>query len=117
MVSRTTFATAIAATLWSPAVSDELRPMQYKIRVLEQVRHEIIVEADQECGARTVALLEARRTSGSPNPAWKPSPPAVLAHIHEASDFAVTDIEPVPSRGALKPHRDPVPVEIEALGP
>jgi hypothetical protein len=57
MVSRTTFATAIAATLWSPAVSDELRPMQYKIRVLEQVRHEITVEADQEWGGANRCLI------------------------------------------------------------
>jgi len=117
MVSRTVLAATIAASFCSLAVSDELRPIQYKITVVEQVRHEIIVEADEAWGARTVALLEARRTSGSPNPAWKPSPPAVLAHVHEASDFAVTDIEPVPSRGAPEPHRDPIPVEIEALGP
>jgi len=50
MVSRTAFAATIAATFCSPAASDELRPIKYKITVVEQVRHEIIVEADQECG-------------------------------------------------------------------
>ncbi|MBV9288403.1 MAG: hypothetical protein JO288_11390 [Hyphomicrobiales bacterium] len=90
-------AAAIAVTLWSPAVSDELPLMKYKVTVLEQVRHEITVKADVERAALAVALLEARRTSGSPNPAWKPSPPTVLAHVREVHDFAVTDIEPLPS--------------------
>jgi hypothetical protein len=108
-------AAAIAATLWSPAVSDELRPTKYKVTVLEQVRHEITVEADVE-RARNVALLEARRTSGSPNPAWKPSPRIVLAHVHEANNFAVIDVEPLPSRATPEPDRTPVPLEIDALG-
>jgi hypothetical protein len=107
-------AAAIAATLWSPAVSDELRPMKYKVTVVEQVRHEITVEADVERAARTVALLEAHRTSGSLIPAWKPSPRTVLAHVHEADDFAVIDIEPLPSRAAPEPDRSPVPLEIDA---
>jgi hypothetical protein len=106
----------VAATLWSSADSDELRPMKYKVTVLEQIHHEIIVEADLELAARTVALLEARRTSGSPNPAWGPSPPTVLAHVHEANDFAVTDIEPLPSRAVPQPDRSPVPLENDALG-
>ena len=109
-------AAVIATTLWSPAVSDELRPMKYKVTVLEQVRHEITVEADVERAARNVALLEARRTSGSPNPAWKPWPRTVLAHVHEADDFAVIDIEPMPSRAPPEPDRSPVSLEIEALG-
>jgi hypothetical protein len=116
MVFKTTFAAAIAATFWSPAVSDELRPMKFKVTVLEQVRHEVTVEADEEWGARTVALLEARRTSGSPSPAWKPSPPMVLAHVHEANDFAVIDIEPLPSGAPREPDRSPVPLEVDALG-
>jgi hypothetical protein len=101
MVSKTTLGAAIAATIaatfWSPAVSDELQPIEYKVTVLEQVRHEITIKADKEYAARTVALLEARRTSGSPNPGWKPSPPSVLARVHEADDFAVIGIEPLPS--------------------
>jgi hypothetical protein len=116
MVSKTTLGAAIAATFWSPAVSDELRPIKYKVTVMEQVRHEITVRADREYAARTVALLEARRTSGSPNPKWKPSPPSVLAHVHEANDFAVIDIEPLPSRATREPDRSPVPLEIDALG-
>ena len=100
---KTAFAVAIAATFWSPAVSDELRPMKYEVTVLEQVHHKITVEANQECAARTVALLEALRTSGSSNPAWKPSPTSVLAHVHEANDFAVIDIEPLPWRAAVEP--------------
>jgi hypothetical protein len=106
----------IATTLWSPAVSDELRPMKYKVIVLEQVHHEITVEAHEERAARAVALLEARRTSGSPNPAWKPSQRTVLTHVHEADDFAVIDTEPMPSRAPPEPDRSPVSLEIDALG-
>jgi hypothetical protein len=107
---------AIAATFWSPADSDELRPMKYKITVLEQVHHEITVEADEERAARTVALLEARRTSGSPTQGWKPWPRTVVAHVHEANDFAVIDIEPLPSPATPEPDRSPAPLEISASG-
>jgi hypothetical protein len=117
MAFKSTSAAAIAAAIWSPAISDELQPTQYKLTVLEQVRHEITVEAVDESAARTVALLEARRTSGSPNPTWRPSPPAVLAHVHEANDFAVSDIEPLPSRSAPEPHREPAPLELSEWGP
>jgi hypothetical protein len=100
---KTAFAAAIAATFWSPAVSDELRPMRYKVTVLEQIRHEITVEANKECAARTVGLLEARRTSGSSHPEWEPSPSTVLAHVQQANDFAVIDIEPLPWRASVEP--------------
>ena len=93
-------------TFWSPAVAGELRP-QYTVTVLEQVRHKITVEVDGEHAARTVALLEARRTSGSPNPLWKPKPAAVLAHMRDPNDFAVIDVEPKPSRSSPEPHRAP----------
>ena len=109
-------AAAIAATLWSPADSDELRPMKYKVTVMEQVHHDITVEADEEWAARTVALLEAHRTSGSPSPAWKPWPRTVSAHMQEAKDFAVIAIEPLPSRATPEPDRSPVSLEIDALG-
>ena len=105
---------AIAVTFWSPAVSVESR--QYKVTVIEQVRHEITVKAAKTYAAGAVALLEARRTSGSPNPAWEPSPPTVLAHVHEANDFAVIDIEPLPSRATPEPDRNPVLFEIDAMG-
>jgi hypothetical protein len=104
MVSKTTLSAAIAATFWSPAVSDELGPIKYKVIVMEQVRHEITVKADKEYAARNVALLEARRTSGSPNPGWKSSPPSVLANVHEADDFAVIGIEPLPSPTTSETH-------------
>jgi hypothetical protein len=109
-------AAAIPATFWSPAVSNELRPMKYTVTVLEQVHHKITVDADEECAARTAALLEARRTSGSSNPAWKPSPPAVLAHVHEAKGFAVIDIQPLPSRATPEPHRENIPLELTDWG-
>jgi hypothetical protein len=112
-------AAAIAATLWSPAVSDELQPMKYmkyRVTVLEQVHHEFTIEAHDETAARTVALLEAHRTLGSATPAWKPGPPTVLAHVHEGTDFAVIRIEPLPSLATPEPHLGPVPVEIDALG-
>jgi hypothetical protein len=114
---KTAFAAAIAATFWSPAVSDELRPVRYKVTVVEQVRHEITVEANKECAARTVGLLEARRTSGSSHPEWEPSPPTVLAHVHEANDFAVIDIEALPWRSTVELDRGPIPSEIDALAP
>ena len=38
---------------------------------------------------------KARRTSRFGNPAWKPSPPAILAQAREADDFAVIKIEPL----------------------
>ena len=41
-------AVAVIATFWWPAVSDELRPMKYKVTVMEQVHHEITVEAEKE---------------------------------------------------------------------
>jgi hypothetical protein len=104
MVSKITLSAAIAATFWSPAVSDELQQMKYKVTVMEQVRHEITVKADKEYAARMVALLEARRTSGSPNPGWKPSPPSVLAHEREADDFSVIGIEPLPSPATPEPY-------------
>jgi hypothetical protein len=111
LAGRFAFAAAIAASFLSPAVSDELRPLKYKVTVLEQVHHKITVEADEERAARTVALLEARRTSGSPNPAWRPSLPSVLAHVHEANDFAVIDIEPLPSHATPEPIPGPIPLE------
>jgi hypothetical protein len=117
MISRTAFAAAIAtATFSSPAVADELRLMKYKLTVLEEVRHEITVEAVDEGAARIVALLEARRTSGSPNPAWRPSPPAVLAHRHEANDFAVIGVEPLLPQAAPEPDRGPIPLELTDWG-
>jgi hypothetical protein len=107
------FATAIAASLWSPAVSDELRPVKYKVTLMVQVRHEIIVEAHEELAARTVALLEMCRTSGWPNPAWNPSPRSVLAHVHGADEFAVIDIEPLAP--AATPRR-PIPPKADDDG-
>jgi hypothetical protein len=109
-------AAAIVATLWSPAISDELRPIKYKVTLLEQVGHEFTIEAHDESAARAVALLEAHRTLGSRNPAWKPGPPTVLAHVHEGTDFAVIDIEPLPSLATPDQHLGPVPLEIDALG-
>ena len=80
------------STFCSPAVCDELR--SYTVTVMEQIRHEITVEASEEYAARTDALLEARRTSGSGKPWWEPSPPTVVAHARQAGGFAVIDIKP-----------------------
>jgi hypothetical protein len=117
MVSKSIFLAVITAAFWSPGISDELRPTKYKVTVLEQVRHEITIAADEEWAARTVALLEARRTSGSPNPAWKPSPSIVLGHVHEANEFAVIDLELLPSGAAPEPHRDNIPFELTDRDP
>jgi hypothetical protein len=62
---------------------------------LEQIRYDITVEANEESTARTIALLEARRTSRLGNPAWKPSPSAILARAGEADGFAVIKVEPL----------------------
>jgi hypothetical protein len=84
---------AAISVICSPAVCDELR--SYTVTVMEQIRHEITVEANGDYAARADALLEARRTSGSGKPWWGPSPPTVLAHARQAGGFAVIDIEPV----------------------
>jgi hypothetical protein len=87
-------ATLVAiATFWSPAGGVELQ--SYTVTVLEQIRYDITVDASEESAARTIALLEARRTSRFGDPAWKPSPPAVLADAREAGDFAVIMVEPL----------------------
>lgn len=92
MLVKATLAVAILVVC-SPAVCDELR--SYRVTVMEQIRHEIIVEANEEYAARADALLEARRIAGSGKPWWGPSPPTVLAHARQAGGFAVIDIEPV----------------------
>jgi hypothetical protein len=84
---------AAMATFWSPAGAAERQ--SYTITVLEQIRYDITVEANEDSAARTLALLEARRTSRLDNPAWKPSPSAILAHAREADDFAVIKVEPL----------------------
>jgi len=48
------------SVICSPAVCDELR--SYTVTVMEQIRHEITVEANEDYAARADALLEARRT-------------------------------------------------------
>ena len=67
----TTATLAAMATFWAPAGAAELQ--SYTITVLEQIRYDITVDANEESAARTIALLEARRTSRFGNPAWKPS--------------------------------------------
>jgi len=79
----------------SPAIGDELRT--YTVVVMEQIRHEITVEATEDYAARTDALLEARRTSGSGKPWWEPSPPSVLGHARQADGFVVIDIKTAPT--------------------
>jgi hypothetical protein len=83
---------AAMATFWAPAGAAELQ--SYTITVLEQIRYDITVDANEESAARTLALLEARRTSRFGDPAWKPASPAILAHAREA-DFAVIKVEPL----------------------
>ena len=100
MLVKATLAAAISI-FWSPAICHELR--SYTVTVMEQIRHQITVEANEEYAARADALLEARRISGSGNPWWKPSPPTVLAHARQADGFAVIAIEPVPTTPALYP--------------
>jgi hypothetical protein len=95
MLVKATLAAAISS-FCSPACCDELRP--YTVTVMEQIRHEITIEANEDYAARTDALLEARRTSGSGKPWWEPSPPSVLAHARQSGGFAVIAIEPVPAR-------------------
>ena len=89
----TTAALAAMATFWAPAGAAELQ--SYTITVLEQIRYDITVDANDESAARTLALLEARRTSRFGDPAWKPASPAILAHAREAGDFAVIKVEPL----------------------
>jgi hypothetical protein len=100
MLAKATLAAAIPI-LCSPAVCDELR--SYTVSVMEQIRHDITVEASQDYAARTDALLEARRTSGSGKPWWEPQPPSVLAHARQADGFVVIGINPVPARPGHHP--------------
>jgi hypothetical protein len=87
-------ATLTAITIFcSPAGSAELQ--SYRVTVLEQIRYDITVQANEESAARTLALLEARRTSRFGSPAWEPSPPAVIANARESNDFAAIKIEPL----------------------
>ena len=65
MLVKATLSAAISV-ICSPAVCDELR--SYTVTVMEQIRHEITVEANEDYAARAGALLEARRTSGSGKP-------------------------------------------------
>jgi hypothetical protein len=92
---------AAISTFCSPATCDELRV--YTVTVMEQIRHEITVDAAADYAARTDALLEARRISGSGKPWWEPSPPSVLAHARQSGGFAVIAIEPVPTRPGHHP--------------
>jgi hypothetical protein len=108
MLVKATLAAAIA-TSWSPALSDDLR--RYTVTVMEEVRHEITVQAAEEYAARSDALLEVRRTSGSGKPWWEPSPPTVLAHARQASGFAVIAVEPVP----IRPGRYPGQARLEIV--
>jgi hypothetical protein len=110
MLIRATVAAAISI-FSSPAICHELR--SYTVTVMEQIRHEITVEATEEYAARADALLEARRTSGSGTPWWGPSPPTVLAHARQADGFAVIAIEPVPTSPA--PYPGQTRLEIVAL--
>jgi hypothetical protein len=64
---------------------------------MEQTRHEIVVEAFDEYAARSDALLEARRTSGSGKPWWGPSPANVSTHARQDAGFAVININPLPN--------------------
>ena len=89
----TTATLAATATFWAPAGAAELQ--SYTITVLEQIRYDITVDANDESAARTLALLEARRTSRFGDPAWKPSPQAVLEDAREVGDFAVIMVEPL----------------------
>jgi hypothetical protein len=94
MLIKAALATVIATT-GSPAVCGDLR--SYTVTVMEQTRHEIVVESVDEYAARSDALLEARRTSGSGKPLWGPSPASVSAHARQAAGFAVIDINPMPT--------------------
>jgi hypothetical protein len=100
MLFKATLVTAIA-TFCAPAVGDELQ--SYKVTVVEQIRHEITVEAEEEYAARTDAVLEARRTSASGKPWWQPSPPAILTHGQQSDGFVVIDIKRIPPLAAPYP--------------
>jgi hypothetical protein len=107
MLVKATFA-AVISIFWSPAICNELR--SYQVSVMEQVRHEITVEADDEYAARSDALLEARRTSGSGKPWWEPAPPTVLEHTRQAGDFAVINLTTAPTTPGPEPGKAPLAV-------
>jgi hypothetical protein len=100
MLVKAALAAAIAASS-SPAVATDLR--SYTVTVMENVRHEITVVAVEEYAARSAALLEVRRTSGSSKPWWQPSPPSVIAHARQSGDLSVIAVEPLPIRPGHQP--------------
>jgi hypothetical protein len=79
----------------SCSLAGSAEPQSFAVTVVEQNRYDITVHANEEYAARTDALLEARRTSGSCKPWWGPSPPTVLSHAREAADFSVINVEPL----------------------
>jgi hypothetical protein len=83
----------VLAASCSPAGAAERQ--SFAVTLVEQTRYDITVEANEEYAARTDALMEARRTSGSCKPWWEPSPPTVIARARGAADFAVIKVEPL----------------------
>jgi hypothetical protein len=67
-IGKTLAALAALATFCTPATSAESQ--RYTVTVLEQIRSEITVEANEEYAARAMALLEARRISRFGSPVW-----------------------------------------------
>ena len=108
MLAKATLAAVIAISC-SSAIADELR--SYTVIVMEQIRHEITVEATEAYAARSDALLEARRTSGPGKPWWEPAPPSVLAHARQAGGFAVSTSRPCPPA----PGRHPGQMRLEMV--
>jgi hypothetical protein len=123
-IGKTLAALTALATFCTPATSAESQ--RYTATVLEQIRSEITVEANEEYAARAMALLEARRTSRFGSPAWEPSPPAVVANARESEDFAAIKTEPlfplaapkiVASGGSKPDQSDQEPTRLSAPRP
>ena len=76
-----------------PVVGKPTYEARFKFIIAQQIRHKITVEANSETEARTIALAEARQTSG-----WRRwiAPLQILAHEQTPGACQVSAVERLP---------------------
>ena len=81
---------------FAPIVGEPTYKFNFKLTIVQQTCHRITIAADSENEALTLALSEARQTSGWPRwPRWL-APLGVLAHERLTESFQVSAIERLP---------------------
>jgi hypothetical protein len=78
---------------FAPVVGKPTYKARFKFIIAQQIRHQIIVAANSENEARTIALAEARKISRWPR--WL-APLEILAHEQASGAFLVTAVERLP---------------------